>query len=106
MTATHPRRTSMPEKINRRSLLSAAAASGVLTRAAPAFGARGERRTRESEQRTATPGKRLFRLGMVTYDFAPEWDLATLLRRCKAAGYAGIEPRTTHKHGIEPSLSP
>jgi len=51
---------------------------------------------------SAAPRK--FKLGMVTYNFAPEWDLKTLLRRCKEAGIDGIEPRTTHKHGIEPSL--
>jgi len=45
-----------------------------------------------------------FQLGLVTYNVAKDWDLATLLKNCKAAGVAAVECRTTHKHGVEPSL--
>jgi sugar phosphate isomerase/epimerase len=44
-------------------------------------------------------------LGLVTYSIAKDWDLDTLLRCCKAAGLTGVEFRTTHAHGVEPSLS-
>jgi sugar phosphate isomerase/epimerase len=33
------------------------------------------------------------------------WDLPTLLKNLKATGFAGVELRTTHKHGVELSLS-
>jgi hypothetical protein len=46
-----------------------------------------------------------FRLGLVTYNLAASWDLATLLRVCKKAGISPVELRTTHKHAIEPSLT-
>ncbi len=46
-----------------------------------------------------------FRLGLVTYNLAASWDLDTLLRVCKSAGISPVELRTTHKHGVEPSLS-
>lgn len=46
-----------------------------------------------------------FRLGLVTYNLAASWDLPTLLRVCKNAGISPVELRTTHKHGVEPSLS-
>lgn len=46
-----------------------------------------------------------FRLGLVTYNLAESWDLSTLLRACKSAGISPVELRTTHKHGVEPSLS-
>src|SRR5262245_19678714 len=46
-----------------------------------------------------------FKLGLVTYNAAKDWDLATILKYCKAAGFAAVECRTTHKHGVEPSLS-
>lgn len=46
-----------------------------------------------------------FRLGLVTYNLAASWDLATLLRACKSTGVSPVELRTTHKHGVEPSLS-
>jgi sugar phosphate isomerase/epimerase len=46
-----------------------------------------------------------FRLGLVTYNLAAAWDLPTLLRACKSAGISPVELRTTHKHGVEPSVS-
>jgi sugar phosphate isomerase/epimerase len=46
-----------------------------------------------------------FKLGTVTYNVPKDWDLPTLLKICKEAGVAAVEARTTHKHGIEPSLS-
>ena len=41
----------------------------------------------------------------VTYNIAKDWDLPTLLKVCQAVGLAAVECRTTHKHGVEPSLS-
>jgi sugar phosphate isomerase/epimerase len=46
-----------------------------------------------------------FGLGLVTYNIAAKWDLPTILRVCKAAGLGAVELRTTHKHGVEPTLS-
>lgn len=47
-----------------------------------------------------------FRLGIVTYNIAAAWDQATILRIGKNVGFAAVEFRTTHKHGVEPGLSP
>lgn len=44
------------------------------------------------------------RLGLVTYNIANKWDLPTLIDKCKATGIEGVELRTTHAHGVEPSL--
>src|SRR4051812_2311251 len=46
-----------------------------------------------------------FRLGLVTYNLAAQWGLDDLLKVCKASGVSPVEFRTTHKHGVEPSLS-
>ncbi len=46
------------------------------------------------------------RLGLVTYNIAKDWDLETLLRVCETVGLEGVELRTTHRHGVEPTLSP
>src|SRR5438874_1914875 len=46
-----------------------------------------------------------FRLGIVTYNIAAAWDVPTILKVCKNVGLAAVELRTTHKHGVEPSLS-
>src|SRR5215831_5254578 len=45
-----------------------------------------------------------FRLGIVTYNIAATWDLPTILKVCKNVGLSPVELRTTHKHGVEPSL--
>jgi sugar phosphate isomerase/epimerase len=47
-----------------------------------------------------------FRLGIVTYNIAANWDLPTILRICKNVGISPVELRTTHKHGVEPKLGP
>lgn len=46
-----------------------------------------------------------FTLGLVTYNVAAKWDLQTLLKICKSVGIGPIELRTTHAHGVEPSLT-
>jgi len=48
---------------------------------------------------------RRFDLGLVTYNVVKDWDLPTILRVCDEVGIAAVELRTTHRHGVEPSLS-
>jgi sugar phosphate isomerase/epimerase len=45
-------------------------------------------------------------LGLVTYNLAREWDVATIIARCQETGFAGVELRTTHAHRVEADLSP
>jgi len=47
-----------------------------------------------------------FNLGTITYNIAKDWDLDTILKRLEALRYPGVELRTTHKHGVEVTLSP
>jgi sugar phosphate isomerase/epimerase len=44
------------------------------------------------------------KLGLVTYNLAKDWDLPTIIEKCRGAGFAGVELRTTHAHGVEPSI--
>jgi hypothetical protein len=46
-----------------------------------------------------------FKLGLVTYQLAQSWDIETIIKNCEATGFEGVELRTTHKHGVEPSIS-
>jgi len=85
----------MPGRVTRRDLLrmgfvSAAAATGASRLRADA--------------RAAAPGR--LHLGLVTYNVAKDWDLDTLLRLVRVAGFEGVELRTTHAHGVEPNLTP
>lgn len=43
-------------------------------------------------------------LGTVTYNICKDWDLETLITKLEQAGFEAVELRTTHKHGVEPSL--
>lgn len=54
----------------------------------------------------AADAKPKFKLGLVTYNVPANWDLPTILTTCRKVGIAAVECRTTHKHGVEPSLSP
>ena len=53
----------------------------------------------------AAAAPRKFKLGLVTYNVAAGWDLATIIENCRQAQIEGVEFRTTHEHGVEPSLS-
>ena len=44
------------------------------------------------------------RYGLVTYLWGQDWDLPTLIAKCEETGLLGVELRTTHAHGVEPSL--
>ena len=44
-------------------------------------------------------------LGLVTYNLAKDWDLATIIQNCQESGFEGVELRTTHAHGVEVELS-
>ena len=45
------------------------------------------------------------RLGLVTYNWGKDWDLATVIANCEATVFDGVELRSTHKHGVETTLS-
>jgi sugar phosphate isomerase/epimerase len=50
-------------------------------------------------------GEPPMRFGLVTYMWGHDWNLPTLLANCEKAGALGVELRTGHAHGVEPSLS-
>ncbi len=76
--------------MNRRSFISSTAAAGApfapLAAAATGSG----------------PG---FHLGSVTYNLLKNFDVETIIRVLEGAGFEAVELRTTHKHGVEPSIS-
>lgn len=45
------------------------------------------------------------RLGLVTYNLAKDWDIATIIKNCEAAKFEGVELRTTHAHKVEVNLT-
>lgn len=53
----------------------------------------------------AEPAGETIRFGLVTYLWGRDWDLPTLIANCTETGVLGVELRTTHAHGVEPSLN-
>lgn len=45
------------------------------------------------------------KLGLVTYLLGRDWDVPTLIKNCTATGFEGVELRSTHAHGVEPTLN-
>ena len=44
-------------------------------------------------------------LGTVTYNIAMDWDIPAIIKNCTEAQFEGVELRTSHKHGVEVTLS-
>lgn len=47
-----------------------------------------------------------FKLGIMTYTLAEDWDIETIIKNLTETGYQTVELRTTHAHGVEVTLSP
>ncbi|MCK5103628.1 MAG: twin-arginine translocation signal domain-containing protein, partial [Cyclobacteriaceae bacterium] len=45
------------------------------------------------------------KLGLMTYNLGKEWDIETIIKNCSETGWVHAELRTTHKHGVEVTLS-
>lgn len=83
--------------MTRRDFLGAAAMTG----AAASLGVLGSpRRAAAKEKKGAN-----IQYGLVTYQWAKDWDLPTIIKNCEAAAVHAVELRTTHKHMVEPNLN-
>jgi sugar phosphate isomerase/epimerase len=51
------------------------------------------------------PGSEM-KLGLVTYLWAKDWDIPTIIRNCTEANIPGVELRVEHAHGVTLGLSP
>ena len=45
-----------------------------------------------------------YRLGLVTYQLAKDWDVEGIIANCAETGFEGVELRTTHAHAVEVEL--
>ncbi len=92
----------------RRQFLQTAALAASTIAATPAFAADPKPKSAVPTQPTPLPilSKPLrMHLGTVTYNLAMDWDIATIIKNCTETKFEGVELRTTHKHGVEVSLS-
>ena len=63
---------------------------------------------------SAEPGKKSgkielnknpLKVGLMTYTLGKDWDIETIIKNCTEAEWKSAELRTTHKHGVEVTLS-
>ncbi len=59
-----------------------------------------------ASQRPSGGGRHVLKLGAVTYNIAKDWDVPTIIKNLTDVGMDAVELRTTHKHGVELSLTP
>ncbi len=45
------------------------------------------------------------KIGLMTYNLGKDWDIETVIKNCTEAEWKSVELRTTHKHGVEVTLS-
>ncbi len=58
------------------------------------------------ENLLAAPRKRsAIKPGLVTYQWGKDWDVPTIIANCEKCKLLGVELRTEHKHGVEPTLN-
>src|SRR5258706_696077 len=86
-------------KANRRDFLWNLGLSTVAFSAASAIAAD------PKQERTSFARKASMKIGMVTYQLGQDWDIGTIIKNCSAAGFQGVELRSSHKHGVEVALS-
>jgi len=56
------------------------------------------------QAQAAAPESKM-KFGLVTYLWGKDMKLPELIHACEASGLSGVETRTEHAHGVEPSLS-
>ncbi|PCJ15799.1 MAG: xylose isomerase [Planctomycetota bacterium] len=81
--------------LDRRDLLRGLLATGGLLSAAPHL-------LWADEPEELPPAQ--FRFGLVTYLWGQDLSLPRLINSCESSGLEAVELRTTHAHGVEPSL--
>lgn len=85
---------------SRRAFLRTATASA----AAAVIASKSDLAARQAGQRFV-PNPRPLKLGLMTYQIGMSWDLPTLIKNCVDTKFEHVQLRTTHKHGVEVSLT-
>jgi sugar phosphate isomerase/epimerase len=52
-----------------------------------------------------SPNPNPLKIGLMTYNLGKDWDIETIIKNCTETEWKSVELRTTHKHGVEVSLS-
>jgi sugar phosphate isomerase/epimerase len=89
-------------KTNRRHFIQTAAASAA---AAMALQSRAEAVSQANASAGMPLNRNPLKLGLMTYLVGQSWDIPTIIKNLKETKYEHVQLRTTHKHGVEPTLT-
>ena len=89
-------------KTSRRMFLQTSAISATAMML-PVYGQSSEKETKKSNP--VTLNQNPLKIGLMTYTLGKDWDIETIIKNCTEAEWKSVELRTTHKHGVEVSLS-
>jgi len=59
----------------------------------------------QKQDNAITLNKNPLKIGLMTYNLGKDWDIETIIKNCTEAEWKSVELRTTHKHGVEVTLS-
>lgn len=85
---------------SRRNFLQTAAGASVGLAALPAMAS-----TKPEPDDEAVRKLPPVKVGLMTYNTAKDWDIETIIKNCTETHFKHVELRTTHKHGVEVTLS-
>ena len=88
-------------KTNRRNFIQSAA----VATAAVALPSRAAASAAPGAQSAMVLNKNPLKLGLMTYQVGQSWDIATIIKNCTETKFQHVQLRTTHKHGVELSLT-
>ncbi len=91
----------MKSNHSRRNFINAAAISATAI-VLPGFAAAS---ARQNEKSAFSLNKNPLKLGLMSYLVGQSWDIETIIKNLHETKYEHVELRTTHKHGVEVSLS-
>jgi sugar phosphate isomerase/epimerase len=86
---------------SRRNFINAAAVS-TAAMVLPGFTADTEQKKKKS---SSSLNKTPLKLGLMTYQVGQSWDIETIINNLQTTKFEHVELRTTHKHGVEVSMS-
>ncbi|MEN8117362.1 MAG: TIM barrel protein [Bacteroidota bacterium] len=87
----------MKQKINRRNFIQTAGIAALATASV---------NTMATNPEPKIPAKKTaLKVGLMTYTLGKDWDVDTIIKNCTETKFMHVELRTTHKHGVEVTLS-
>jgi sugar phosphate isomerase/epimerase len=92
----------MKNDFSRRNFLQTTAISATALML-PAMGQSAEKEKKQNK--SAEVNQNPLKIGLMTYTLGKDWDIETIIKNCTEAEWKSVELRTTHKHGVEVTLT-